>query len=181
MAIIAWKRSAAVLAAIVIVSTGVGYAFQHGGRGGGERAASTSLTVGEKEQVSLSYNTLKLGTNTLERMKGSEQMRAGWAQRLPQLLEGTLKNDVALKCGEHSIASGSHGMSFEMTAEGGWNLVLIDGDKQTKLALKTEESKVEYGYMNMNLVSTGADAMRFAFGYGNISASLDATIATEEK
>ncbi len=171
------KRSAFVLGVIAVLSTSALFAFQSGGRGGGERAASTTLTVGEKEQIALTYNTLKLGKNTLDRMKGSEQMRAGWAARLPQLLEGTLKNDVELKCGETAIPAGSHGVSFAMTAEGGWEFLLKDGEKETKLPLTAAASAVEYGFMNMNIVSTGADSIRFQFGYGMISASLDATIA----
>jgi len=70
-----------------VLLAGVVFGFK-GGRGAAARRTSarpgTWLRVGEKEQVTLTYNTLRLGAKTLDALKEERaDLRAMWADRLP--------------------------------------------------------------------------------------------------
>jgi len=170
------------IAAISLTASGVVFAIQDNGRDAGELSASSTIVVdkAEGDEVSVSYNTLKWGAATIKAMSESAEMREGWSQFLPQLLQAELNTDVDLTWKQYKLPAGSYGLSAQMTDDGGWNLILLQGDRpRGRIPLTVAECGLTFDYLNMSLLSAGNNGFKLMVGYGGYAGTIDFAVAAE--
>lgn len=167
------------IAAVSLAASGVVFAIQDNGRDPGELNASSTIVVDKHEgdEVSVSYNTLKWGAATMKAMSESAEMREGWSQFLPQLLQAKLNTDVDLAWKQYKLPAGSYGLSAQMTDDGGWNLILLQGDRpRGRIPLAIAECGMTFDYLNMSLLSAGSGGFKLMVGYGGYAGTVDFSV-----
>jgi hypothetical protein len=141
---------------------------------GVRKATSTIEVDASGDSIALAYNTLQFSQVQIDRMKESAEARQAWAKFLPQRLGATLTTEVALTyqgAREYVLPAGNYNVSFGMTEDGAWELLLFSGQRRVAhIKIATSAAATPSDFMAMNLMSAGADAFKLGVTYGNIAA-----------
>lgn len=175
------RHFAAAVSAITLVAGTAVYAVQDG-RDPGERQATTSIVADpvEGDEILIHYKTIKFSDAPLQQMKEDPEARQQWARFIPQIVGAKLQSDVDLIWRQYTLPAGTYGLSFAMAEDGGWNLILLAGDRpRGRIPLDVKPCDLGFDYLCMNLMSAGADRFRLLIGYGGYSATVEFGVAPD--
>ncbi|HYL99544.1 MAG TPA: hypothetical protein VEZ90_11370 [Blastocatellia bacterium] len=137
-----------------------------------EKDFSHSLSIEGTGKLTLNYKSLHWNGPAYESAKKNDQMRDRLNSSLWKRL-GKLDSEFDFTIGGFAVPKGSYSFGINFDANDNFKLVLLNGEKETDIPLKTEADEPMVDYLTFDIRPSAGDAFVIEGRCGKFRATAD--------